>query len=230
MQVTAEMVSSIAAVISTIVAVIGIYRLTTKEINEKSSGDLKLVIIEKLKSSSLTRESIEKEIQPLGGKYNAKLIADALYYLFKDKVVSISKEDNAYSLVTHDTKIDIAKYSFECIERWDSSDFRPFRDTIRRFFAKDSNQNKNELYKILESDKDLQRSLVFVFNYFQELSCKIQGDLVDRLIIYNSLGDAYIKIHDMFYGWVIDYLHIDTRMKTDLSRLYDDINKHNINS
>jgi hypothetical protein len=40
------------------------------------------------------------------------------------------------------------------------------------------------------------RSVVLAFNYFQELKNKVDAGVVHPGIVYGSLVDAYIKIHD----------------------------------
>jgi hypothetical protein len=234
-QMAAIITTSIIPIASFAFAAFTLYRTTKKEFGESASNILRLKIVQALKNKSLKESEISQHIDPINNSTPRKDILSQLYVLLKDGMITQTEENGewVYALkkpaedkspkLSDEKTILICKYSYECIERWDSQDLRVFRDVIRKFFTKGSSVDKEALYAQLKIDQELSRSLIFVFNYFQELSGKISCGLIDKTIIYNALGDAYIRIHEMFFAWVTDFMHLDDRMKSDLTRLYEDI-------
>ncbi len=111
------------------------------------------------------------------------------------------------------------RYTFEQVERWDSVEYREFRDVLRVFWEQESNIGKDDIYKRLKEEVSLRRSLVYIFNFFQGIQNKIKLSLIDESIVFGTFSDTYTKLHREFYGWFSDNMHMDDIMKNDLFEL-----------
>jgi hypothetical protein len=209
---------------SFIFAAAAFYKTRKKEGTDSESNALKLKILQAIKKRKLKESEISEEIDPINASIPRKELLSQLYTLMKDGMItqSIGPDGWVYS-INNLKDMEIHKYTFECIEHWDSREIRPFRKVIREFFKKGSAIDKEQLRKRLDEERNIQDSLIYVFNYFQGIGNKIESGIIDKATIYNSLGDAYIKIYEMFFSWVSDHMHLDDRMKSDLTNLYQDV-------
>ena len=92
--------------------------------------------------------------------------------------------------------------SFEYMRRWDSSALRDARDETRRIRKQQDRLSPDDIISRINSNDDLERSVITMFNFFEEIELSIQKDRVDKPSLQKAFGSLYVPIHDRFKTWI----------------------------
>jgi hypothetical protein len=57
-----------------------------------------------------------------------------------------------------------------------------------------------------EEQRKLQRSVISMFNYFEEIELAIEAGRVEGNLLERTFKDTYLGIYDSFRPWIANYL------------------------
>jgi hypothetical protein len=121
---------------------------------------------------------------------------------------------------------DRVENSFRYIERWESVALKEARDYTRLLKAEQSAISPTELCRRIEGpvlmehreeQRKLQRSVISMFNYFEEMELAIEASRVEGNFLRRTFKDTYLGIYDSFRPWIANYL--DNQQQVILSAL-----------
>lgn len=92
--------------------------------------------------------------------------------------------------------------SFEYMRRWDSPVLRDARDETRRIGKEEHQLSQKEINSQIKSNGDLERSVITMFNFFEEIELSIQKDRVDHSSLEKAFASLYVRIHNRFQIWI----------------------------
>jgi hypothetical protein len=109
-------------------------------------------------------------------------------------------------------KFDRIENAFEYMRRWDSPSLKEARDWTRKIAREPSRLSPDELCRRIEGDggeeasgQDLKRSVITMFNFFEEIELSIQAQRVDADILKKAFDIPYAAIYDRFRPWIDRY-------------------------
>ncbi len=117
-------------------------------------------------------------------------------------------------------KFDKTENTFEYIERWDSALLKEARDFTRELKKEKHKLSEEEILKKIDENKGLERSVITIFNFWQELYLsmihgRVNGDLLKR-----SFANIYIDMFERFKPWIYKHKDYDPKGTEDLEKLY----------
>lgn len=110
---------------------------------------------------------------------------------------------------------DRVENSFRYIERWESLVLKEARDYTRGLQAEQVSISPTELCRRIEGpaqieereeQRKLQRSVISMFNYFEEIELAIEAGRVEGNLLERTFKDTYLGIYDSFRPWIANYL------------------------
>lgn len=109
--------------------------------------------------------------------------------------------------------------TFSYLVRWDAPGLREARDVTRELKKHEDSLSKKAILEKVQTDQNVERSVITMFNFFEEMYLSIRVGRVDPLILHESLGEAYISIYNRFDIWVKE--HLGEKHKKNLAELYN---------
>ena len=113
---------------------------------------------------------------------------------------------------------DKTENSFEYIRRWDSEVLREARDWTRRIKAERTRLSDEDLIEKINSDEGLLRSVITMFNFFEEMELAMQAERVQDSYLRRAFSVIYPDIHERFRTWIDS--DVDDSQKGHLLVLY----------
>jgi hypothetical protein len=154
------------------------------------------------------------------------VLFSALLSSFNSLETSLNNQDKI--------NFDRIENTFKYMERWDTPSLKQARDLtriikmIRHQIAPEELVNRIEgTGKETDQEKtkveDLKRSVITMFNFFEEIELSIRATRVNERMLEQAFKEIYIDVYDRFYPWIDSprNIHIGPTMKNDLARLRD---------
>jgi len=110
--------------------------------------------------------------------------------------------------------------SFRFMERWDSPSLKQARDFTREVKKERSKISDDELRNRILNDKELERSVITAFNYWEEIYMSIQHKRVNEDVLKKAFDSTYCDMYDRFKVWIDSYEKNDPEGYTQLANLY----------
>lgn len=108
--------------------------------------------------------------------------------------------------------------SFNLVERWDTPSLKEARDLTREI-AKDRHTIADaDLMGRISKGKDLERSVITTFNFWEGIYISIQHKRVDECLLKETFSAVYCDMFKRFEVWIKT---IDPTVKKHLEKLYD---------
>jgi len=104
----------------------------------------------------------------------------------------------------NDRSIHFAKTenSFSYMERWDSPTLKDARDISRRMTTERCKISDNAFIELVEKDEDLKRSIIAMWNFFEEIELSIQEERVNETVLKRAFSETYCSIYDRYKAWL----------------------------
>ena len=101
-------------------------------------------------------------------------------------------------------KIDFDKTenSMKFIERWDGPSLKEARDFTRKILEKRQHIAGNELLTDINTNEDLQRSVITTFNFWEGMYFAIQHRNVNEHLLEEAFWDTYCNMYKTFEIWI----------------------------
>lgn len=115
---------------------------------------------------------------------------------------------------------DRTENSFAYMERWDSSTLKDARDTSRDMADKRASMSDNEFLNLVETDQNVRRSVIAMWNFFEEIYLSIEADRVNKQILQTAFSDIYCDIYERYKAW----LH-KKKKDTEQTKILDELYK-----
>lgn len=114
---------------------------------------------------------------------------------------NINKESIEYNRISN---------SFRYMERFDAPSIKEARDITRKMKKEKSSLSDDDLIKKIEGDgktqseeqEDLKRSVITMFNFFEEIYLSILNKHSNEQILITVYKDMYLDIYDRFKCWL----------------------------
>ncbi|MEM8641459.1 MAG: hypothetical protein AAGG51_21980 [Cyanobacteria bacterium P01_G01_bin.54] len=91
--------------------------------------------------------------------------------------------------------------TFNFIKRWDDSLMTQARMYTRELLEQSTAKADDEIMADLNNDKELKRSVVSVFNFFQAMYMSIDSGVVNEDILKRGFSSSYCRYFDAFRVW-----------------------------
>jgi hypothetical protein len=121
--------------------------------------------------------------------------------LFSTLLTSFNSLETS-SNITQRNEFDKNENSFRIIEKWDMPLLKEARDMTREMKAERESISNIELIKKINDNKDLKRSVITMFNYFDEIYLSIFYKRVNEESLKKCLRTTYIDIFNRFKAWL----------------------------
>jgi len=109
-------------------------------------------------------------------------------------------------------EFDRIENSFEFMHRWDSPSLKEARDYTRKIKKEKDKFSPEELLKRIEGpykeeneiekQESLKRSIITMFNYFEEIKLSIDHNRVHGEVLKKALREVYLDIFERFQPWL----------------------------
>jgi len=97
---------------------------------------------------------------------------------------------------------DKTENSFAYMLRWDSDSLKEARDETRRIKKNVDEVSPRDLLANISGEESLERSVITMFNFFEEIHLSIQEKRVNEKILKQAFAGVYIDIYWRFKGWI----------------------------
>ncbi len=92
--------------------------------------------------------------------------------------------------------------AFIFLERWDSDLLKQARDFTREIKKEQHNLSPQQILKQIESNQDLERSVITIFNFFQDIYLSINHKRVNNSVLKRAFAEVYPSILTRFRPWI----------------------------
>ena len=109
-------------------------------------------------------------------------------------------------------EFDRVENAFDYISRWDAPPLKEARDWTRKIEAKKNKLSPDELCSRIEGvppeqyassdQRNLQRSVITMFNFFEELALSIQANRVAETYLRSAFASPYQSMYNRFLPWI----------------------------
>ncbi len=93
--------------------------------------------------------------------------------------------------------------TMDLMKSWESTSLLAARDFTREIKRQRDQMSAEELLKRIDTNADLERSVVMVFNYWEQVRIALKYDLVKIELIKESQGPMYLDLRKRFDPWII---------------------------
>lgn len=114
---------------------------------------------------------------------------------------------------------DKTENSFSYMRLWDSDSLKEARDETRKIKKIEKDVSQNQLLKEISERESLERSVITMFNFFEEIFLSIKAKRVNENILKEAFANAYIGIYERFKEWITK--NIAEEQRTSLENLYN---------
>ncbi|MEN3329426.1 MAG: hypothetical protein V7638_4233 [Acidobacteriota bacterium] len=148
------------------------------------------------------------------------LSISAFGVLFSSLLASLNAVEASLNLQDR-LLFDRVENSFRYIERWESLVLKEARDYTRGLQAEQDSISPTELCRRIEGpvqieereeQRKLQRSVISMFNYFEEIELAIEAGRVEGNLLERTFKDTYLGIYDSFRPWIANYLETEQQV------------------
>lgn len=108
--------------------------------------------------------------------------------------------------------------SFKFVERWDTPSLKEARDLTREIGKDRHTIADADLIGRISKDKDLERSVITTFNFWEGIYISIQHKRVDECLLKETFSVVYCNMFKRFEVWIET---IDPTVKKHLENLYN---------
>ena len=111
--------------------------------------------------------------------------------------------------------------AFKYMERFDTDSIKQARNLTRELkeARKEGGLSLEEICLRCDGDDGLKRSVITMFNYFEEIYLSITSNRASEEVLKNAMRFLYRDIYERFQGWTDAYF--DEKQKAHLKALYD---------
>ena len=99
-------------------------------------------------------------------------------------------------------KFDQTENSFEFIERWDGPSLKEARGYARDEVKKRDSTPSDKLKSDIESNQNLEMSVITTFNFFEGMYISIHHNRVNEELLLKSFAIVYCAMHETFKFWI----------------------------
>lgn len=99
-------------------------------------------------------------------------------------------------------KFDRTENSFKYMERWDAPSLKEARDLLRELVTEKNKLSANEVVVRIEGNDNEKRSVITMFNFFEEIELSLQASRCNDGYITQFFKYPYLKVYDMFLPWL----------------------------
>ncbi len=96
---------------------------------------------------------------------------------------------------------DKTENSFKYFERWDSQSLKEARDLTREIKKMKSTLSDDDLLEKIQACKSTERSVITMFNFWEEIHKSIIADRVNSVILKEAFGGVYCDMYLRFKVW-----------------------------
>jgi hypothetical protein len=114
---------------------------------------------------------------------------------------------------------DKTENSFAYMLRWDSDSLKEARDETRRIKKIEKDISQNALLKHISDKESLERSVITMFNFFEEIYLSVKAKRVNETILKEAFANVYTGIYERFKEWIAK--NTADEQKKNLENLYE---------
>ena len=108
--------------------------------------------------------------------------------------------------------------SFKFLERWDAPSLRDARDVPRAIQKIEDQLSQKQLLDKIEAETATERSVITMFNYFEEIHLSMVNNRVNEVVLRDALGAAYVSLYQRFKSWIEK--HVSAQHQVNLLELF----------
>jgi hypothetical protein len=112
----------------------------------------------------------------------------------------------------------ITENSFKVMERWDSPSLREARDVTRAIQRVEDQLTQKQLLDKIATETATERSVITMFNYFEEIYLSITHNRVNEAVLRTTLGAPYVSLYTRFQPWIVK--HVSAQHQVNLQELF----------
>lgn len=146
----------------------------------------------------------------------AFLSISAFGVLFSALLSSFNSLEATQNLIDR-TEFDRIENSFYYMRTWESSILREARDKAREVDKQVSNLSAAQLLGNIYADPALERSVITMFNFFEEIHLSRNAGRVNDMYLRQSFKDIYIRVCKIFTPWMES--DVEGTMRSNLDQL-----------
>lgn len=165
-----------------------------------------------LLDSKSTLETIRFIVISLGG-----------YGVISATFLNIWNAWDASKNITDKIQFDKTENSFRYFERWDNQSLKDARDLTRQIKKSKSTLSDDELLKKIQECEATERSVITMFNFWEEIHKSIVSNRVNSEMLKDAFGDIYCDMYSRFKVWREDIKKNDNNTKG--MKALDELNK-----
>ncbi len=98
-------------------------------------------------------------------------------------------------------EFDRTENSFKYFERWDNQSLKEARDLTRQIKKDINNWSDDELLKKIKNCESTERSIITMFNFWEEIYKSIVANRVDAELLKISFSEVYCDMYIRFKVW-----------------------------
>lgn len=142
-------------------------------------------------------------IDGLGGYKAARLIFVSIggYGILSATVLNIWNAWDASRIQQERMNFDKIDNSFEYLKRWDSPSLKEARDLTREIKKEKSKLSDDTLMEKIQSDVNIERSVITTFNFWEEIYRSIEHGRVKSGILKDAFGEIFCDMYERFKPW-----------------------------
>ncbi len=103
--------------------------------------------------------------------------------------------------LTDKMQFDKTENSFKYFERWDNQSLKEARDLTRQIKKEKGKLSDDDLLKKIKECESIERSVITMFNYWEEIYRSIISNRVNTELLKNAFSEVYCNIYDRFKVW-----------------------------
>ncbi len=107
------------------------------------------------------------------------------------------------------------------LERWDSVALKDARDFTRGIKKIRQDLSNKKMLEKIDGDQNLERSVITVFNFWQDIYLSIVHDRVNEDILRRSFAGVYTDMYERFKPWIEATKSESPRATEDYMSLYE---------
>lgn len=98
---------------------------------------------------------------------------------------------------------DRTENSFGFLDRFDSASLKEARDMTRQLKEERENLSNAELRKKIDDSPDLKRSVITMFNYYEEILLSLRHNRATEDVLKDALREVFLDMYSRFEPWLV---------------------------
>lgn len=111
--------------------------------------------------------------------------------------------------------------SFDFYDKWDSELLKNARDVAREINKTRGNLSDAQIVSKINSDTELERSIITIFNFWQSMYMSIKSERVDEDILKRGFLEIYPEVWEVYRPYLDDTQGTSPMMYKDLAGFYN---------